>query len=95
MRQRLTLLGTATSLALAATIVLAGPAEARRNVGGFDGQCLAPNAAVVQPHGQGLGATCICVVSRDDHTDVLAGPNGPGSTCPPRILSNQERSGGR
>ena len=92
MRRKLTFVGTATSLTLAATVVLAGPAEARRNVGGVLGDCLAPNAAVVQNQGAGLGATCLCVVEPNSG-QVLSGPSGPGSTCPTRILRHQERTG--
>ncbi len=91
-RHRVGLLGTITPLLLAAAVVTAGSAEARRNVGGVGGECLAPNDAVVQNQGAGLGATCICVIEPNSGS-VLAGPNGPGSTCPPRILRNQERTG--
>jgi hypothetical protein len=90
MRQRLTLLGTATSLALAVTVVLAGPAEARRNVGGLvDEVCVPPGHAVVGSHGPGLGATCVCITSDvTGETVVVAGPNGK---CPPGIVRLQER----
>jgi len=85
MRHRLGLLGTTTSLLLAAAIVTAAPAEARRNVGGITGDCVAPGAAVVEPHGPGLGAPCICVI---DENTVLFGPNGE---CPSGILQQPRR----
>ena len=80
MRHRLGLVGTTASLLLAAAVVTAAPAEARRNVGGILGDCVAPGAAVVEPHGLGLGAPCICIV---EGTTVLFGANGsPEGTCP-------------
>jgi hypothetical protein len=91
MRHRLTLFGTATSIALAAAIVTAAPAQAR-NIGGLTGQCVAPGHAVLGMHGPGLGANCICVIGTSPD-DVLAGPTGPGSKCPPGILGLQDRKG--
>jgi hypothetical protein len=84
MRHRLGLLGTVTSIMLAAAVVTAAPAEARRNVGGIAEQtCVPPGHAVIGTHGPGLGANCICVTEESDHTIiVVAGPNG---TCPPGI----------
>jgi hypothetical protein len=79
MPSRYGLVGTATSLLLAAAVVTAAPAEAR-NIGGFDSVCVAPGGAVIGPHGPGLGANCICVVVATNPSLVLAGPNG---TCPP------------
>ena len=81
MRYKVGFLGTATTLVLAAAVVTAGPAEARRNLGGLDSVCVAPGNAVVGPHGAGpgLGATCICFVEPNSH-QVLLGPNGK---CPP------------
>jgi hypothetical protein len=79
MRHRLALVGTATSIALAAAVVTAAPAEARRNLGGLTGECVAPGNAVIGTHGPGLGANCICII--DPATGaVFLGPNG---TCPP------------
>ena len=91
MRQRIGRLGAITSLAFAAAIVTAGPAQAR-NIGGLTGECLAPGHAALGEHGTGggLGANCICVVSKDNPRDVLAGPAGPGSECPPGILRLQK-----
>jgi hypothetical protein len=79
-RRRVGFLGMATSIALAATVVLAAPAEARRNVGGLVPEtCVAPGNAVIGTHGPGLGATCICVIETIGNT-VTVGPNGK---CPP------------
>ena len=85
MRFRLALLGTATSLALAATVATAAPAEARRSIGGLVGEtCVPPGNAV--PHvlddpRPGTGATCICVTQTLNRTTtVIAGPN---DKCPP------------
>lgn len=89
MRHRLGLLGTVTSLALAAAVVTAAPAEARRNVGGITGECIQPGNAVVGPHGSGLGAPCICIV---EGTTVLFGANGtPDGKCPPGLLHQPKR----
>ena len=89
MRHRLALLGTLTSLAVTAAVVTAAPAEARRNVGGITGECIAPGNAVVEPHGTGLGAPCICIV---EGTSVLFGANGsPDGTCPPSLLQQPKR----
>ena len=82
MRHRLTLLGTATSLALAAAVVTAAPAEARRNVGGIASEtCVAPGHAEIGNHGAGKGATCICVL--DGITGAVV--TGPNDTCPPSV----------
>jgi hypothetical protein len=83
-RQKLGRLGTVTALAFAAAILTAGPAEAR-NIGGLTGVCVAPGHAVLGMHGPGLGANCICVIEPTTH-EVLAGPTGPGSTCPAGVL---------
>jgi|tagenome__1003787_1003787.scaffolds.fasta_scaffold20902306_1 hypothetical protein len=89
MRHRLGLLGTTTSLLLAAAVVTAAPAEARRNVGGITGTCVEPGAAVVEAHGTGLGAPCICIVAG---TSVLFGANGsPDGKCPPGLLQQPKR----
>jgi hypothetical protein len=83
MRFRLALLGTATSLALAAAVATAAPAEARRSIGGFDVEvCVPPGNAV--PHvlddpRPGMGPTCICITDASG-TTVVAGPN---DKCPP------------
>jgi len=91
-RQRIGLLGTLTSLVLAAAVVTAAPAEARRNVGGLVGEtCVAPGHAELKPEGPGKGPTCVCVtevVGRE--VVVVAGPNGK---CPPGIVRLGERSG--
>jgi hypothetical protein len=95
MRRKIALLTTSTLLSLCAAVVVASPAQAR-NIGGLTGECLAPGAAVLGEHGStgaGLGANCVCVVSKDNHQDVLAGPSGPGSECPPGILSRQAPKG--
>ena len=81
MRHRVALLGTATSIVLAA-------AEARRNVGGLVPEtCVAPGHAVIRTDGPGLGPTCICVIE-DIGGTVVAGPN---EKCPPGILRLQGR----
>ncbi len=81
-RRRLTLLGTATSLALAAAVVTAAPAEARRNVGGVAPEtCIAPGHAEIGTHGPGKGATCICIL--DGITGVVVA--GPSDRCPPSV----------
>jgi hypothetical protein len=87
-RRRFGFLGMATSIALAATVVLAAPAEARRNVGGLVGEaCLTSGQAAVKTEGPGLGATCVCITQTfDDRTVVVAGPN---DTCPSGILRLQ------
>jgi hypothetical protein len=88
MRHRLVLLGTATSFVLAVTVATAGPAEARRNVGGLVPEtCVAPGHAVIRSDGPGLGPTCICVIENAGGT-VVAGPN---EKCPPGILRLQQR----
>jgi hypothetical protein len=84
MRHRVGLLGTITSVLLAAAVVTAAPAEARRNVGGLIGEvCVPPGNAVPQvlDVGPGLGATCICITEVvNGRTVVVAGPN---EKCPP------------
>jgi hypothetical protein len=88
MRHRVALLGTVTSIALAAAVATAAPAEARRNVGGLVPEtCVAPGHAQIKTNGPGLGATCVCVIE-DAGGTVTAGPNGK---CPPGILRLQER----
>jgi hypothetical protein len=91
MRYRLGLLGTATTLVLAAAVVTAGPAEARRNLGGSEPGadiCVLPGNAGIQSDHKGLGAICVCVripgggMQRNVGTD----PNGP---CPPGITRLQ------
>ena len=73
---------------LAAAVVTAAPAEARRTVGGLVPEtCVAPGHAVIRSDGPGLGPTCICI-TEDLHGTVVAGPNGK---CPPGILRLQER----
>ena len=84
-RRRLTLLGTATSLALAAAVVTAAPAEARRNVGGSGPAasiCVLPGKAELGSTGSGLGAICICVLTPSGGVvrNVATDPNAP---CPP------------
>jgi hypothetical protein len=93
MRHRFGLLGTITSILLAAAVVTAAPAEARRNVGGILGDCVPPGAAVVGPHGSGLGAPCICIVERTETgVTVLFGANGsPDGKCPPGLLQQPKR----
>jgi hypothetical protein len=88
MRRKLTLVGTTTSLLLAATVVLAAPAEARRNVGGLVPEtCVSPGNAVIGTHGPGLGANCICIIV--DATQMVdVGPNGK---CPPGNDPNRRR----
>jgi hypothetical protein len=88
MRRRLGLLGTISSLACAAAIVTAAPAQAR-NIGGLTGECTPPGHAVLGMHGPGLGANCICVIEPTSR-EVLAGPTGPGSECPSGILRLQD-----
>jgi hypothetical protein len=79
MRRKVGFLGAVTSLALAAVLVTAGPAQARRNLGGFNSHCVPPGNAVIGPHGPGLGANCICIIEPTSG-QVLLGPNGK---CPP------------
>jgi hypothetical protein len=94
MSPRLALLGTATSFVLALAVVTAGPAEARRNVGGLIGEtCVPPGHAVVGAHGPGLGATCSCVTEELNGTTVVVA--GPNDKCPPGIVRLQERRDGR
>jgi hypothetical protein len=90
-RRRFGFLGIATSIALAATVVLATPAEARRNVGGLVGEaCLTSGQAAVKTDGPGLGATCVCITQDlPDHTTVVVA--GPNDTCPSGILLLQGR----
>ena len=82
MRSRFGLVGTTTSLLLAAAVVTAAPAEARRNLGGLVGEeCVAPGNAVPQTVNDprpGVGATCICIINLS--TGAVDGPNGK---CPP------------
>jgi hypothetical protein len=90
MRRRLVLLTTSAALALSAAVVTAAPAEAR-NIGGFGGACtLSPGPFLGSPgsNGAGQGAYCLCVTGEDGR-EVLAGVTGPGSKCPPGILSLQ------
>jgi len=89
MRHRLTLLGTATSIALAAAVVTAAPAEARRNIGGSEPGadiCVMPGAVEYGSTGgeRGLGAVCVCVVAPGSNTVRNVG-KGPNTTCPPGI----------
>ena len=87
MRYRLGLLGTATTLVLAAAVVTAGPAEARRNLGGSNPGadiCVLPGNAEVRSHHGGLGAICICVLAPDGR--VLRNVDtDPNAQCPPGI----------
>ena len=90
MRHRLGFLGATTSIVLAAAVVLAGPAEARRNVGGLVNEvCVPPGHAEIRTDGPGLGATCICITQEiGDTVTVIAGPN---DKCPPGIVRLQQR----
>ncbi len=84
-RRRLTLLGTATSLALAAAVVTAAPAEARRNVGGSEPDasiCVLPGRAELGSTGSGLGAICICVLAPGGGAVRNVGTD-PDAQCPP------------
>ena len=84
-RRRLTLLGTATSLALAAAVVTAAPAEARRNVGGSEPDasiCVLPGRAELGSTGSGLGAICICVLVPGGGAVRNVGTD-PDAQCPP------------
>ena len=78
MRRRIEVLGTATSIALAAVVLTAAPAEARRNVGGFDSVCDAtPGQALAGKDTTGLGATQVCFTNGFHGAGVvIAGPNG-------------------
>ena len=78
MRHRLGLLGATTSLLLAAAVVVAGPAEARRNVGGFVPEvCVAPGNAVLGNPEPGPGAVQICFTDVPKGADVvIAVPKG-------------------
>ena len=90
MRRRLGTLAGTTGLVLAATIMVAAPAEARRNVGGLVGEvCVPPGHAEIKPDGPGLGANCICI-TQDliGGTVVIAGPNGK---CPAGIVQLHQR----
>jgi hypothetical protein len=87
MRHRLTLLGTATSLALAAAVVTAGPAEARRNLGGTSpdpSSCVLPGEAVIRSDQPGLGTICICVIAENDRAVRAVGTRSTAD-CPPGI----------
>ena len=84
-RRRLTLLGTATSLALAAAVVTAAPAEARRNVGGSEPDasiCVLPGRAELGSTGSGLGAICLCVLVPGGGAVRNVGTD-PDAQCPP------------
>jgi hypothetical protein len=90
MRRRPALLATSAALALSAAVVTAAPAEAR-NIGGIGGACTSsPGPFLGSPgsNGAGQGAYCLCVVESNTG-QVLAGVTGPGSKCPPGILSLQ------
>jgi hypothetical protein len=91
-RHEIGLLGTVTSVLLAAAVVTAAPAEARRNVGGLVEQiCLTSGHAKVKIDGPGLGASCVCIIQEfETGTVVVDGPNGK---CPPGILRLQDRKG--
>ena len=88
-RRRLTLLGTATSLALTAAVVTAAPAEARRNVGGSEPDasiCVLPGRAELGSTGSGLGAICLCVLvpgSASGSSTWVMHPSSPGGKQPP------------
>jgi hypothetical protein len=86
-RHRLTLLGTATSLALAAAVVTAAPAEARRNVGGSEPDasiCVLPGKAELGSTGSGLGAICVCVLTPGGGVVRNVGTD-PNAQCPPGV----------
>ena len=88
MRHRLGLLGTTVSLLLAAAVVTAAPAEARRNLGGSQPGadiCVLPGNAGIQSDQQGLGPVCVCVrlPASGFQRNVGTDPNAP---CPPGIV---------
>jgi hypothetical protein len=84
MRHRLGLLGTISSLALAAVIVTATPAEAR-NIGGTNisaDACVTPSGARAQRPGADL--PCVCAVADAGRIVRVIG-RGP-SACPTGVL---------
>ena len=85
MRSRLARLGVVTSVVLTAAIVTAGPAEARRNLGGTGTEsCVLPGQAVPRITGPGLGAICICTVAEDNRVIRAVGTRSIAD-CPPGI----------
>jgi hypothetical protein len=83
MRRRLGVLAGTTGLVLAASIVVAGPAEARRNVGGTlpEGSiCVYPGGAQFQDPAKPV-LPCTCVSILDQVTISLEGGK-PGGACP-------------
>jgi len=87
MKARLGRLGAVTSVLLATAVVLAAPAEARRNVGGAGPApeiCVLPGQTVLRSDGPGLGAICICVIAEDDRVVRAVGMD-PTASCPPGI----------
>jgi hypothetical protein len=82
MRRTLTRSAAISSVALAAVVVLAGPAEARRNVGGTlpaGSSCLEPGA-VVLPAQADTRVPCVCYVNDAGRFHFL----GRGE-CPPGL----------
>ena len=87
MKARLSRLGAVTSVLLAAAVVMAAPAEARRNLGGTGPApeiCVLPGQAVVNSSGHGLGPVCVCVIA-PDRSLVRAVGTKPTAPCPPGI----------
>jgi hypothetical protein len=83
MRRRLGVLAGTTGFVLAATIVVAGPAEARRNVGGTvpqDSSCVYPGGAQFQdPATPALPCVCLSV----PNVGTISNEGGrPGGECP-------------
>jgi hypothetical protein len=95
MRRTLALLLTATSLALGGSVVTAGAAEARRNVGGTvpaDAVCYSPGRSEARSDRANDVLSCFCYVAPAPGERNVGGtiPGGT-TTCPPGILKQRQR----
>jgi hypothetical protein len=102
MRRRLGVLGTTTWVLLTAAVVVAAPAEARRNLGGTvpaDAVCFSPGQTQARSAQANTSLSCFCYVLPPTGQRAVSGPEAAGSTtCPPGILTQgahlDRRTGG-
>jgi hypothetical protein len=86
MRRRLGVLAGTTWLLVTAAVVVAGPAEARRNIGGSlpaGSTCVYPGGAQFQDS-EPPPLPCVCVSLPDGSTMSWEGGK-PGGECPPGL----------
>jgi hypothetical protein len=94
-RRRLALLLTATTLAVGGSVLTAGAAEARRNVGGTvpaDAICLSPGHSQARSDRADDVLSCFCWIAPAPGERNVGGTVPGGTTnCPPGILKQMQR----